>query len=301
MNFLILLLVWFFSFSSGRIITITNNCGFDIWPGIFTSNNTGPGTGGFFLPSRTSLTLSVANDWSGRIWARTNCTFNQANVGSCATGSCGNALNCSVTGTPPTTLAEFTLQGDGNQDFFDLSQVNGYNVPMAIFPNSTTAVTNKSPICQWPDNSGLPENSQGLQTSISDQCPVALLFQYKDNPAAGCMSACDRFLSPGFCCTSPNNTAETCSPTPYSKIFKALCPNAYSFAFDDPSSTFTLPSEFTVSYEVAFCPGITLYDFERWLIVVHGSTNIKNGSVRLSMVRGIWLLEALLIIFVWFG
>jgi hypothetical protein len=45
-------------------------------------------------------------------------------------------------------------------------------------------------------------------------------------------------------------------------------------------------SEFTVSYGVAFCPSIDLYDFERWLIVVHGSIDIKNGSVRLSMVRG---------------
>jgi len=292
MNFLMLLLLAFFSFCNGRIITITNNCGFNIWPGILTSESTGPGTGGFFLASTKSVTLSVANNWSGRIWARTNCTFNEANVGSCATGSCGNALNCSVSGTPPTTLAEFTLQGGGNQDFFDLSQVNGYNVPMAIFPNSTNTVTSKTPICQW-DNSGLLENSEDLQTIVLDQCPDALLFQYEDNPAAGCIDACDRFLNSSFCCTGPNNTAATCGPTPYSKIFKALCPNAYSFPFDDPSSTFTLPSESTVSYEVAFCPGINPYDFERWLIVVHGSTDIKNGSVRLSMVRNIWLLEVI--------
>jgi hypothetical protein len=168
-------------------------------------------------------------------------------------------LNCSVSGTPPTTLAEFTLNGSGNLDFIDISLVNGYNVPIAIFPNSTGQVTSESPICQWPDNStGLPQDSNGLRQSILDNCPQPLIFQYEDNPAAGCMSACDRGLQPqaGFCCTGSNSTAKTCHATSFSETFKTLCPNAYSFAFDDPSSTFTLPSESTVTYEVAFCPSI---------------------------------------------
>lgn len=32
-------------------------------------------------------------------------------------------------GVPPATLAEFTLSGDGNTDFYDISIVDGYNLP----------------------------------------------------------------------------------------------------------------------------------------------------------------------------
>jgi hypothetical protein len=35
-------------------------------------------------------------------------------------------------GVPPATLAEWTLQGDGNRDFYDVSLVDGYNIPMRI-------------------------------------------------------------------------------------------------------------------------------------------------------------------------
>jgi hypothetical protein len=35
---------------------------------------------------------------------------------------------------PPASLAEFTLGGDGDMDFFDVSYVDGFNVPMSITP-----------------------------------------------------------------------------------------------------------------------------------------------------------------------
>ena len=57
----------------------------------------------------------------------------------CDTGDCGAAENnygmqcMRIAGQPPATLAEFTLQEQGN-DFYDLSNVDGYNVGMHIAP-----------------------------------------------------------------------------------------------------------------------------------------------------------------------
>ncbi|ONL95897.1 Pathogenesis-related thaumatin superfamily protein [Zea mays] len=75
--------------------------------------------------------------WSGRVWARTLCAADAATGRfSCATGDCGSgAVQCNGGGAaPPATLAEFTLGGSGGLDFFDVSLVDGYNVPMLIVP-----------------------------------------------------------------------------------------------------------------------------------------------------------------------
>lgn len=57
----------------------------------------------------------------------------------CGTGDCGSGkLECAGAGAnPPATLAEFTLNGDGGMDFFDVSLVDGYNLPMLVAPTGT--------------------------------------------------------------------------------------------------------------------------------------------------------------------
>lgn len=67
-------------------------------------------------------------------------------------------------------------------------------------------------------------------------------------------------LSPGQslpCCSGPDHgTPNTCAPTAYSKFFKAECPEAYSYAYDDASSTFTCAGNGNGGgYDVVFCPG----------------------------------------------
>jgi hypothetical protein len=90
--------------------------------------------------------------------ARRECDFTtQNNVNSCLSGGCNGGLLCDPTtgtvrdpghgvldlwcaaiqtthaqGVPPATLAEWTLSGDGNRDFYDVSVVDGYNIPMRI-------------------------------------------------------------------------------------------------------------------------------------------------------------------------
>lgn len=58
----------------------------------------------------------------------------------CATGDCGTPTNgfgvgCKgIGGQPPATLAEFTLDGWGGSDYYDLSNVDGYSIAMTIKP-----------------------------------------------------------------------------------------------------------------------------------------------------------------------
>ncbi|KAJ0104557.1 hypothetical protein Patl1_18720 [Pistacia atlantica] len=70
----------------------------------------------------------------GRIWARTNCNFNANGMGKCESGDCDGLLYCaSQLGKEPVTLAEYTFgTGVGNKsiDFFDITVMNGFNVPM---------------------------------------------------------------------------------------------------------------------------------------------------------------------------
>lgn len=76
---------------------------------------------------------------AGRIWGRRNCNFG-SNPGpsSCITGGCNGGLVCNSrtgTGVPPATLAEFTLSAAENKDWYDISLVDGYNLPMRIDNN----------------------------------------------------------------------------------------------------------------------------------------------------------------------
>ena len=45
-------------------------------------------------------------------------------------------LQCQGYGTTPNTLAEYALNQFNNLDFFDISSVDGFNVPMKFNPTS---------------------------------------------------------------------------------------------------------------------------------------------------------------------
>jgi hypothetical protein len=78
-------------------------------------------------------TVNVADNWAGRFWARTGCNFNRNGQGRCVTGDCGNKLQCNgAGGVPPVTLAEVTLRGAGGLDYYDISLVDGFNVPVQV-------------------------------------------------------------------------------------------------------------------------------------------------------------------------
>ena len=90
-----------------RPLVVTNQCSEDIWPGIGTQAGTGPDTNGFQLSPGDTKSLEVSPNWQGRVWARTNCSFNDAGTGradgtygaACGTGDCGGVLDCKITVT----------------------------------------------------------------------------------------------------------------------------------------------------------------------------------------------------------
>lgn len=88
-------------------ILITNNCADTMWPGIWTQFGGGPLEGGHELGPGEQAEHTVSTDWQGRVWARTNCSFNDEGTAgesatyegnrACETGDCNGVLNCEIT------------------------------------------------------------------------------------------------------------------------------------------------------------------------------------------------------------
>ena len=80
--------------------------------------------------------VDVPFNWlSARIWPRTGCSLQGTNF-QCETGQCLNNIECQgTTEKPPATLAEFNLASPQG-DFYDISLVDGFNIPMSIEPTS---------------------------------------------------------------------------------------------------------------------------------------------------------------------
>lgn len=219
--------------------TITNKCSNTIWPGILSNAGTDQlPTTGFALNSGDSNTFSVPTSWSGRLWGRTLCSQDPTTGKfTCLTGDCGSsAVECSGGGAaPPATLAEFTLNGAGGLDFYDVSFVDGYNLPMTVVPEGGTGGNCTTTGCEVDLNAGCPSE---LKVTASDE-------------GVACKSACEAFGDPQYCCSGAYATPDTCKPSSYSQFFKNACPKAYSYAYDDGTSTFTCAS---ANYLITFCP-----------------------------------------------
>ncbi|GAB4852093.1 hypothetical protein Ancab_016283 [Ancistrocladus abbreviatus] len=226
---------------AATVFTLLNRCTYTIWPGTLSGNGAALlGDGGFILPPGTSTQLTAPPGWSGRFWARTGCNFDDSGAGLCTTGDCGG-LRCSGGGAPPVSLVEFTIEGSGGQDFYDVSLVDGYNVGVGVTPSGGTGE------CQY----------AGCVADLNGSCPPELRVT---DPSLGgssvvaCKSACAAFNAAEFCCTGDHASPATCSPTQYSEMFKNACPTAYSYAYDDASSTCTCTGS---DYLITFCPTVS--------------------------------------------
>lgn len=83
-----------------------------------------------FQFSVQQVSLQAAENWAGRFWARTWC---DASTNYCLTGDCGSRLECAGNGgAPPASLAEITLKGAGNLDYYDISLVDGFNTLVSV-------------------------------------------------------------------------------------------------------------------------------------------------------------------------
>ncbi|GJW95294.1 G-type lectin S-receptor-like serine/threonine-protein kinase [Tanacetum coccineum] len=97
------LLYLFFNGASGTTITVVNECGFTVWPGIL---------------GRPVLNVSG-----------TGCTFQCVGHGSCATGDCGGEMECNGRNyTQPVTILELDVN-TVTYDFYNVSLMKGFNLP----------------------------------------------------------------------------------------------------------------------------------------------------------------------------
>ncbi|KAL6993433.1 Thaumatin-like protein 1 [Sarracenia purpurea var. burkii] len=230
-------------FTSGVLsttFTIVNQCSYTVWPGILSGAGTPQlSSTGFALLPGQSTTISPPTSWSGRLWGRTLCSTDSATGKfTCATANCGSGtVECAGSGAvPPATLAEFTLNGAGGLDFYDVSLVDGYNLPMLVVPHGGTGGGNCS--------------STGCVVDLNGSCPAELRMTTGAYGTVACKSACEAFGDPRYCCSGAYATPNTCKPTNFSEYFKSACPRAYSYAYDDGSSTFTCAA---ADYVITFC------------------------------------------------
>jgi len=231
-----------------RTFTFVNKCSEPVWVGALGNpGNAPPLGGGWMLNAGASQDVTVPSGWAGRFWGRRNCTFNSAGLGTCETGDCGGRLQCNgAGGVPPTSVAEFTLNGGGNVDFYDVSLVDGYDFPIQITP------TPPHPNPSSPYECGTPTCTKDLLTI----CPTELQKRNAAGKTVACLSACAAFNTDQYCCRGAYSTPSTCNPTTwpknYAAIFKSACPTQYSYAYDDQLSTFTCGNP-SPNYTIIFC------------------------------------------------
>ncbi|XP_051129237.1 pathogenesis-related thaumatin-like protein 3.5 [Andrographis paniculata] len=246
-----------------RTFTIVNYCREPVWPAVMPGDAENGGSSGS-LKTGQSIVFRAPVGWSGRIWGRSNCNFDQTGNGSCLTGDCGPSLKCSASGKPPASLAEFTLT---TTDFYDVSLVDGFNLPMVVTP------INGKGNC----------SVVGCSSDLRRSCPPELAVKGNGGRVVGCRSACDVFNTDEYCCRGAYGNPVTCRPTYYSQKFKRACPTAYSYAYDDPTSIFTCSG---ADYVVSFCssrkqPECTYHDNR---LMCGGSISLKGQKWWVKMI-----------------
>jgi Thaumatin family len=226
-----------------RTITLVNRTDETVWaaatPGALS------GATGWRLAAGASVSVRVPDNYNARIWGRTGCRFGQGGRGHCQTGDCGRRFQCTGWGQIPATLAEFDLDSYDHLDFYDVSMVDGSNLPMYI-----NTVGGRTP--DKIDSHGC-EVGHGCTATV--RCPKALQVHAAGKLVA-CISPCARFGTDRYCCRG--QFAKGCSPArtwpvDYARVFKRAEPYAYSWSGDDATSVFTCAGG--CSYRIVF--GVT--------------------------------------------
>jgi hypothetical protein len=230
-----------------RLVTFVNRMSQTIWVAAAPNPATPLAATGWVLPAGGSVTIAAPNNLNTRFWGRTGCVFNSAGVGHCQTGDCGGLFQCKGWGQIPATLAEVNFDAWDGLDFYDVSMVDGSNLPLYI---------------------NITKSSGGTVDKISpDGCVPAGCTKPVDCPAAldvtaggevvGCISACARFGTDQYCCRGRWSSRAACDPAKwpadYAAVFKRAEPYAYSYVDDDATSVFTCAG--VCDYRITF--GIT--------------------------------------------
>ncbi|RLN15894.1 uncharacterized protein C2845_PM02G14380 [Panicum miliaceum] len=237
-----------FVLAEGIVFHVANRCPFPVWPA--SAPNTGHPVlsgGGFLVPPGKSKRVVAPATWNGRFWARTGCNFT-ANGGvgaaaACLTGDCEGRLACNGSvGAPPATLVEVSMhEGPGKGSSYNVSLVDGYNLPVSVsaVPGTGAADPSKCAIA-------------GCARDVNAVCPPEMQVTAKSAVVA-CKSACLAFGLDAFCCRGAYATPAACRGSVYSRLFKDACPAYYSYAYDTTATTASACH--AREYVITFCPG----------------------------------------------
>jgi thaumatin family protein len=232
---------------SRRLVTFVNRMSQTIWVAAAPNSATPLAATGWDLPAGQSVTIITPNNLNTRFWGRTGCVFNSEGVGHCQTGDCGGLFQCKGWGTIPATLAEVNFDAWDSLDFYDVSMVDGSNLPMYI---------------------NITKSSDGTKDKVSPDgcvpagctkpvvCPSVLDVKV-GSAVVGCISACARLGTDQLCCRGQWSSRAACNPAEwpvdYAAVFKRAEPYAYSYVDDDATSVFTCKG--VCDYRITF--GIT--------------------------------------------
>ncbi|XP_031249752.1 thaumatin-like protein 1a [Pistacia vera] len=175
-------------------VSIKNNCPYTIWPAtLANSNRPQLSETGFELASGGTKTLDIPAQWAGRFWARTGCSGSFT----CATADCGSGqVQCNgKSGATPASLVEITFQADDGQDYYNLSLVDGFNLPVSVAPQGGSGTRCTQATCS---------------NNVNAACPENLRLTGSDGNVIGCKNTLDN-----------------------ATFFKSQCPEAYSYPQDD--------------------------------------------------------------------
>jgi Thaumatin family len=230
--------------SGSRRVTFVNELSKTIWVAASPDKAHPLSATGWVLRPGHRVTITVPNHWNGRFWGRTGCVFHHGR-GHCQTGDCDGRLQCQGWGAIPATLAEYDLDAWDGLDFYDVSMVDGSNLPMYINVTKGKATKKVS------RRGCIPA---GCTKVVA--CPKVLRVKANGKVVA-CESACARFGTDQYCCRGKYSSRAECNPAnwpvDYAAVFKRAEPYAYSYPDDDKTSVYVCSG--ACDYRIVF--GIT--------------------------------------------
>ncbi|KAI8071087.1 THO complex subunit 1 transcription elongation factor-domain-containing protein [Gongronella butleri] len=217
--------------ASSKTILAVNHCSYALDVGYQTNGS--PSSEMHAVPPGQTHTITVDAKWAGRVWGR---------------AVAGNGTSTAGAGNPA-SLAEFTMTADYGQDFYDISFVDGFNLPMAVAPANRHQQPPQKRHCEPVECRQLPScpdeliHAQKKIAATASNGPVAI--------ETTCLSACSRYGSDNFCCVGQFGSPEKCNTNHYAQAVKNVCQDVYTFPFDDETSVFACSDS---AYTVTFCP-----------------------------------------------
>lgn len=194
-----------------KTIIISNKCQDTLHVGVLTNGqSSSAGDGQFDVTAGSNKVITKSDHWGGRVWGRKQCS-----------GTSGQADSCSTPpgASNPASLAEFFFKGAGGKDYYDISLVDGYNLPVSITPSHE------------PQSSGSSKYNCGAPSCNVPACPKDYAIVDSTGNVVACQSTCSKENTPQACCTGAHDNPNTCKPDNRSEAVKSACPDAYSVTY----------------------------------------------------------------------